>query len=443
MIAASAASAIDPVTGPDLTQLSNIVASNAKTIKGRVLIVDAKGFALTDSAAPGRNGADYSTRPEIAAAIRGHSVQVERFSKKLNLDVLATAVPIVSIGKTSGAVRITQATGDIAASEERMVLMLVLVGLLVLVIGGVAAWMIAGRITGPLTSLAATANRVRGDDLSVRAEVAGPREVRNVAVAVNGMLDRLGAFIETRQDFLRKASHQMKTPIGGMRQRLEEIEYLSPGNEEVLYEVGKADELVDRMKSITDGVLHLAKLKSDDVPHPEWIDLNRYVEELATRWSVHHEGDQGEQETNRPVIGVPAARAVGSKIACARESLDVIMDALIENGVAYGAGNGPVEVRVIEHGLEVLDRGPGLDEGEEERIFEVFGRGSAGGVRPEGTGLGLAIARETAIQSGGSVDLGNRTDGVGGARAVVLMPAEMPPQANEKDAPRRGGTTLI
>ena len=75
--------------------------------------------------------------------------------------------------------------------------------------------------------------------------------------------------------------------------------------------------------------------------------------------------------------------------------------------------------------VEVLDRGPGLEPGEEEAVFERFHRGSAGRRGPGGTGLGLPIARELARQWGGEVTLRPREGG--GTRASIELPAGLQP----------------
>ena len=75
---------------------------------------------------------------------------------------------------------------------------------------------------------------------------------------------------------------------------------------------------------------------------------------------------------------------------------------------------------VADHGrVEVLDRGPGLEPGEEEAVLRRFHRGSAGRRGPSGTGLGLAIAQELAGTWGGELRLVNREDGRG-ARAILI-----------------------
>jgi signal transduction histidine kinase len=416
-----AAAANDVMQPPELAKLDELAATNAKSSKGRVLIVDAKGFALSDSAGPGRTGANYSTRPEIAAAIRGNKVQEERYSRTLKKEILATAVPVFHLGRTVGAVRITQSTAEIDSSIQRAILTLIAVGAIVLLLGLLAGWLIANALTQPMRQLEETAARVSAEDLTVRADVTGPREQRKLAEAFNSMLERLAAFIEEQNQFLRDASHQLKTPVGAIRQRLEEIELLS-SDPEVIDQAQKADATAGRIKSITDNMLHLAHLKTDDLPDIEWLDLEAYGRGLITRWSV---GTRSKQ-TDVEVVLTPTPAGVETHAACAREHLDTITDAIVENSVAYCGGVGPVEVSVIDHGLMIVDRGPGLSEGDEDVIFRRFRRGKAGQARPEGTGLGLAMAREVAQSMGGTVTLENRTDGTTGAVAKVILSTVMP-----------------
>ena len=72
--------------------------------------------------------------------------------------------------------------------------------------------------------------------------------------------------------------------------------------------------------------------------------------------------------------------------------------------------------------VEILDRGPGLEPGEEEAVFDRFSRGSAGRRGPGGTGLGLPIARELTRQWGGEVTLSAREGG--GTLASIHLPPD-------------------
>jgi two-component system sensor histidine kinase KdpD len=107
----------------------------------------------------------------------------------------------------------------------------------------------------------------------------------------------------------------------------------------------------------------------------------------------------------------------------ARADLDRALDTLVENALAYTPAGTTVTVALITEGLEVRDRGPGIEPGEEERLFERFHRGRAGVEGGPGTGLGLAIARELCREWGGDVHLAPRPGGGAVARLELPLPS--------------------
>ena len=104
--------------------------------------------------------------------------------------------------------------------------------------------------------------------------------------------------------------------------------------------------------------------------------------------------------------------------------LRVMLENLIDNAVRYTPTGGTVDISLRRKGLktviEVIDSGPGIPPGAEERIFHRFFR--AGRADAEGTGLGLAIVRRIAERNGITVTVGNRTDHQRGVRARVEVP---------------------
>jgi signal transduction histidine kinase len=141
-----------------------------------------------------------------------------------------------------------------------------------------------------------------------------------------------------------------------------------------------------------------------DAP-PEPVDLEDAAQRAAARW-------------NGAAGGRVRAHGEPGEGFCSLADLDRALDALVENALHYG--NGEVEVVSRSGGLEVLDRGPGLADGELTAVFDRFHRGVAGRAGPSGTGLGLPIARELARRWGGEVTLVNRHGG--GARATITVP---------------------
>ena len=115
-----------------------------------------------------------------------------------------------------------------------------------------------------------------------------------------------------------------------------------------------------------------------------------------------------------------ASAGEGGVVLCAGSDLDRALDALVENAILYSQRGSEVVIADGPGTIEVLDRGPGLGQDEQQAVFERFYRGSAGRRGPAGTGLGLPIARELAAGWGGAVTISNRAGG--GARAVLELP---------------------
>jgi signal transduction histidine kinase len=102
----------------------------------------------------------------------------------------------------------------------------------------------------------------------------------------------------------------------------------------------------------------------------------------------------------------------------------VILDNLIENAIEHTAPDTTVTVELLVDRtwarVAVSDAGPGLQPGEEDRVFERFFRGSSRKARPGGSGLGLTIVRVLARRWGGEATIANRPEG--GARADIRLP---------------------
>ena len=105
-----------PATG----ELATLARTAAGSLRGRVLIVNAGGAgARRQRRAAPRSAASYLSRPEIKGALGGHQVQVQRASKTLGQEILATAVPIIHNGRTAGSVRVTQSVAAVHQAVSR------------------------------------------------------------------------------------------------------------------------------------------------------------------------------------------------------------------------------------------------------------------------------------------------------------------------------------
>jgi signal transduction histidine kinase len=407
IVAASAAELLSP---PQLGQLSRVVQISADSVRGRVIIVNRHGRLLADSAgAP--VGRSYADRPEVRAALHGRGEQITRNSETLGTEILATTAPILAHRKTNGAVRVTQSVAAVHRAVRTSILDLAALAGVVLLLGLAAGALIARQIALPIRRLDAAARRVADGELDTAVTVEGSSEQRSLARAFNEMTHRIRRLLRAQQDFVADASHQLRTPLTGMRLRLENLADRLRGSDSAAQELDAAMREIDRMSQMVDELLVLSRAGEHELPG-EHVDLGDTVVRAAERWR----GTTGERG-----MTLEASRDGGSAAAwCARADLDRSLDALVENAIRYSPPGSTVTIVARPGRIEILDEGPGLSAGEEDAVFDRFSRGSAGRSGPGGTGLGLPIARELTRQWGGDVTLENR-DG-GGLRAVIEVP---------------------
>ena len=426
LLAAGAAGRLD-----DPHQLEELVDEAAERLGGRVIVVNRNGRLLVDSAGAGLRSTSYATRPEIAGALTGRPSQGTRHSDSLDADLLFTAVPIVRASRPAGAVRVTQSVDAVQDEVRTDVIALVGVGAVALLLGLGVAWLLAGSLAKPLRGLAGAARRVASGDLDARAHVEGSAEQREVASAFNEMTGRLARALRAQQEFVANASHQLRTPLTGLRLRLEAAA-LKARDSGVARELQAAERETERLARLLAELLTLARER--ERPEAVAIELAEIVEAARERW-------EGPAEMAGHALETRAGERV--VVASSREDLGVILDNLVENAIDYSP---PDTTVTIEWGgrdhayLAVSDEGPGVDPEERERIFERFYRGEAARATA-GTGLGLSVVDALARRWGGEVSLENRPEG--GARVEVRLPLHPTALPNAEPAldealPKRG-----
>jgi two-component system, OmpR family, sensor kinase len=414
-----AASASGQMGHPD--ELERIARRSALDLGARVIIVGPGGALRADSAGTGLVGRSYASRPEIRTALRGSSAQVERHSQTLGEDGLFTAVPVTNAGRVVGAVRVTQSIGEVDRRVRRAVLALVAIGAFALALGLGIAWFLAGSFSRPLRSLARTARRVEEGDLEARAQVEGPAEQREVALAFNDMTERMALVLGAQREFVANASHQLRTPLTGLRLRLESAAGKT-SDPELERELAAAEQEVERLARLLNALLMLAR-EGQRPTTGRLVSMGLAAARAHERWV-----DRAEQRGQR--LELTGGEDV--VVHASEEELAIMLDNLIENALHYS----PAEARIdLEFGRDdheafvaVLDEGPGVTKGEEQTLFERFARGSTSSGAPAGTGLGLAIVQTLANRWRGRASLRQRPEG--GTRAEVRLPVASLPKAN-------------
>ena len=402
-----AASLSDALSRPNArTALSPVVAEYARELGGRVIVTDRGGVLVADSTRSPAPRENYASRPEVARALDGERVRLVRDSDELGGRYLFMAVPIVRGDEVLGVVRVSQPTGEIDSRVRRSWIAFAVVSFLILLVGSVVAWALGTSLARPLRALAASANRLAGGDLSARAPEEGPREVREVGIALNRMAGELDALLASQRDFVANASHQLRTPLTGLRLRLEA---LAGDAEQPDAEAGLRE--VDRLGRLIDDLLRLARASAPE-PTGGAVDLAEHVRDARTRW-VQRASELGQQLDVR-ADGPAHGYANAADVAAA-------LDNLIENAMVYSPSGSHIVLEATssngEAAVSVQDDGPGIAPDELPRVVERFYRGR--GAAAPGTGLGLAIVQEIATRWGGSFDLTSDR----GTRATVRFRA--------------------
>jgi signal transduction histidine kinase len=412
VVAATGAELVGHRRRATLEHLANI---SARSVRGRVMVVSRSGRVIADSAGSAALGTSYRSRPEIATALRGDAYQETRPSQTLGTELLATAVPVVHGGRTVGAVRVTQSVDAVNSAVRRAIVGLAVLSVIVLGLGLIAGALIAQQIARPIRRLRVAANRVASGDLEARAPIEGSSEQRSLARSFNEMTIRVSRLLSMQRDFVADASHQLRTPLTGLRLQLEELRQATPDSDSRARRLDAGMLEVDRLAQMVDELLVLSRVGEHDQPGTE-VDLADAVDRALGRW--RKAADDAGLDLIRGANDGPWT--VWSTTA----DLDRALDALIENAIRYSPADSRVIVVNGKGRIEILDEGPGLEPGEEDAVFERFHRGRAGRQGVNGTGLGLAIARELVEQWEGSVTISNR-DGHG-ARAVIEWPPSGP-----------------
>ncbi|MEU5542203.1 HAMP domain-containing sensor histidine kinase [Streptomyces sioyaensis] len=296
--------------------------------------------------------------------------------------------------KDSRGAEVTVRAGSALAPEEDAVAsvrdaMLIGLPLLLVVVAGVT-WLVTRRALRPVEGIRGEMAAITAStDLSRRVPVPSSRdEIGRLARTTNETLAALELSVERQRRFVADASHELRSPIASLRTQLE----VAVAHPELLDVPGAVVDTV-RLQRLAADLLLLARLDAGERPADARVDLAAMVRE----------------ETSQRVadrVPVQIGELAGGEVAGSRSQLARVLGNLLDNAQRHAAG--AVRVAVAREGedvaLRVEDDGPGVPEGERERIFERFVRLDDARARDEGgAGLGLAIARDVAVRHGGSL----------------------------------------
>ncbi|HWD01120.1 MAG TPA: ATP-binding protein [Amycolatopsis sp.] len=229
-----------------------------------------------------------------------------------------------------------------------------------------------------------------------------------------------------RRDFVANVSHELKTPVGAIALLTEAVLDAADDVEEVRRFGSKILRESTRLGQLVTELIALSRLQgAERLPDLNVVEVDAVVREALGRTTLSAE---------RADITITTDAASGLLIEGDRMLLVTALSNLLENAVAYSSPGSPVSIsRRLADGLveiAVTDRGIGIAEDEQQRVFERFYRADKARSRATGgTGLGLAIVKHVAANHGGSVGLWSRPGT--GSTFTLRIPAHVGPQPAE------------
>ncbi|MFC4588547.1 sensor histidine kinase [Sphaerisporangium corydalis] len=293
-------------------------------------------------------------------------------------------------------------------------------GIALIILAVVTTWKVTERTLRPVEAIRAELAAINVNDLSSRVpETSGDDEIARLARTVNSTLERLEhargrmeLALNQQRQFAADASHELRTPVAGLRAQLEEAQ-LHPSETDLAELLGHSLRDVDRLQSIIADLLLLERVDAEVLRPKEPVDLSS-----AVRAEVSRRADPGRIRLRlSPDVTIDAIHT----------QIGRVITNLLDNAERHARHTVSVEVRKHQDGAELLvdDDGDGIALADRERIFQRFTRLDAARSRDRGgTGLGLAITRDIVQAHGGTIEVG--ASPTGGARFTITIPLTEP-----------------
>lgn len=341
--------------------------------------------------------------------------------------------------------RLQELHADVKRTEDRARTIgqrTALSGVLVAIFGALTAVIVvrstARSITGPVARLAADATRLGEGNFAPIGAVGGPLEIEGLRRNLERTREKLLGVDRLKQAFLASVSHELRSPLGRLREAIALLEDETVGKLSVqqVRVVGLAKRACEQEVRIVEALLDMSRVSSGlPVQLEAGCDIERVVGSAVA--------------AEEPMA---SERGVAIRVTCDATLPSLTLDSaliertvanLVRNAVSVSPRNGEVRVVVGVHGegveraisVEVVDQGPGLSPSVQGRLFQPFAAAAVVEVdRPAGIGLGLSLAREIAVAHGGNLDIARE-------RGATTFRLELPVEARRSADDLQGQPT--
>lgn len=356
-------------------------------------LYDAAGRRISGS---GPDRADAATR----AALSGNAGQAQEAGS------IVVAVPVSSAEQVIGAVRAATPTSVVWRRTATTWAWMVAAAALALAGAIVAASLLARRVNRPLQQLTEATRRVGDGDFAARMTPTGLREVDDAGDALNVTAARIGDLVDREQTIAANASHQLRTPLTGLRAALETA--LADPSADPADAMTVAIEAADRLEVTIGEIISLTRGTTQPA---DSLVVTPALDAVVARWGA-------------PLadVGRPLRLRLEDPPGAVRfpeAALHQILDVLVDNALRHGVGTVSLVARHVGPAvaLDVADEGSGIP-----ADADIFQRGVS---LQGGSGIGLALARALAEDNGGRLRLSQREPCT--RFTLLLPPTENPP----------------
>ena len=298
-----------------------------------------------------------------------------------------------------------------------------------LILGSVLGWVMAGRALKPVRKVAQTAQRITGSNLSLRipSRNAGD-ELDYLILTFNRMIERLEASFRQIKQFSTDVSHEMRTPITGIRGQLEVALFTATTTEQYREAIFNALQDIDRLSQIVRALLLLSQAESGQVVLQRAnMNFAEVLRELVDQFQI-----LAEEAGVRLTADLPSECFAEAD----RVQIERMISNLLSNALKFTPRGGQVRVVLVpgEEALEIVveDTGRGIATEFLPHIFDRFYRVPGSGTAPnpeQGLGLGLSFVHWIVRAHGGKIQVESSPGK--GTRFSIRLPARHAPGAME------------
>ena len=407
------------LAGLDRLNQENVAAAMAvveETGLSRVLVTDSAGQVLYDTRETLGAVGKYTFYSEIVQALEGY----DAFSCSYRDGAFRSraASPVLYQNRIIGSVYAyeydTEQAELLEGLQSNLLELSAGIAAAVVLLSFILSRMLTRKISALLTGI----RKVREGAYEHRTHIPGRDEIAQIGEEFNSLTDRLQTTETLRRRFVSDASHELKTPLAAIRLLTDSILQTDNMDMETVRDfVTDIGSEAERLSRITEDLLRLTRLDSNQVDPPEVVEVAPVLEQVMRMMSLLAQ-EKGTELT--------CQTGGDCRVLATKGEVHQVIYNLTDNAVKYSGSHGSVRVELRRDGndvvLTVADNGPGIPEEDLPRVFERFYRVDKARSRAAGgTGLGLSIVQDTVTKRGGTVSAANRPEG--GAVFTVRWPA--------------------